>query len=126
MAGTITGQNCLTLRRLPGAVSAFANISKDVRARYQDRVLALNIRRPNGKIVLHVSLTLAVKWFPHDQVEIESSELAEVIQPPIPLCGEMRSRRSLRKIGNRRSPFTDEKQFNAALDNRNYVVRPFR
>jgi hypothetical protein len=67
------------------AVSALANISKDVRARYQDRVLALNVRRQDGKIVLHVSLTLAVKWPPDDQVE--HSE-AESIQPTIPSMRE--------------------------------------
>lgn len=70
------------------AVSALANISKDVRERYQDRVLALNVRCQNGRIVLHVSLTLAVKWCPDDQVELEPTEFAELIHHGIPSVRE--------------------------------------
>lgn len=46
------------------AVWALANISKDVRKQYQDRVLALNVRGQSGETVLNVTLTLAVTRFP--------------------------------------------------------------
>jgi hypothetical protein len=49
------------------AVAALANISKDVRKHYQDRVLAVNIRNQTGETVLNVSLTLAVTSFPDEQ-----------------------------------------------------------
>ena len=43
------------------AVGALANISKDVRKRYGDRVLALNVRSQSGETVLNVTLTLAAE-----------------------------------------------------------------
>src|SRR5258708_186608 len=49
------------------AVWALANISKDVRKQYQDRVLALNVRGQSGETVLNVTLTLAVTRFPDKQ-----------------------------------------------------------
>jgi hypothetical protein len=51
------------------AVWALANISKDVRKQYQDRVLALNVRGQSGETVLNVTLTLAVTRFPDRQIE---------------------------------------------------------
>jgi hypothetical protein len=51
------------------AVWALANISKDVRKQYQDRVLALNVRGQSGETVLNVTLTLAVTRFPDKQIE---------------------------------------------------------
>ena len=51
------------------AVSALANISKDVKKRYKDRVLALKVRDQSGGTVLDVTLTLAVTWFPASRVE---------------------------------------------------------
>ena len=63
--------------KLPGieaaareAVSALANISKDVRKQYKDRVLALRVRDQSGETVLNVSLTLAVTWFPASRIEL--------------------------------------------------------
>jgi hypothetical protein len=52
------------------AVSALANISKDVRKTYTDRVLGLNVRDQSGETVLSVSVTLAVTWFPGRQIEL--------------------------------------------------------
>jgi hypothetical protein len=52
------------------AVSALANISKDVRKQYKDRVLALKVRDQSGGTVLNVTLTLAVTWFPTGQIEL--------------------------------------------------------
>src|SRR5260370_24331607 len=57
------------------AVAALANISKDVRKRHRDRVLALNVRGQNGETLLNVSLTLAVKWFPDHHIECDQTEL---------------------------------------------------
>jgi hypothetical protein len=67
------------------AVAALANISKDIRGRYQDRVLALNVRGANGETVLDVSLTLAVKWFPCDQIECEQAVLDRSLRRSMPL-----------------------------------------
>jgi hypothetical protein len=66
------------------AVAALANISKDVRKRHRDRVLALNVRGQNGQTVLNVSLTLAVKWFPDDQIECNQTELVGSIDLAMP------------------------------------------
>jgi hypothetical protein len=52
------------------AVSALANISKDVRKQYKDRVLALKVRDQSGETVLNVTLTLAVTWFPASRIEL--------------------------------------------------------
>jgi len=52
------------------AVSALANISKDVRKQYKDRVLALKVRDQSGETVLNVTLSLAVTWFPASQIEL--------------------------------------------------------
>jgi hypothetical protein len=51
------------------AVSALANISKDVRKQYQDRVLALKVRDQSGETVLNLALTLAVTYFPERRIE---------------------------------------------------------
>jgi hypothetical protein len=51
------------------AVSALANISKDVQKQYKDRVVALKVRDQSGGTVLNVTLTLAVTWFPASRVE---------------------------------------------------------
>jgi hypothetical protein len=51
------------------AVGALANISKDVRKQYQNRVLALNVRSQTGETVLNVTLTLAVTRFPKTRSE---------------------------------------------------------
>jgi hypothetical protein len=53
------------------AVNALANISKDVRKHYHDRVLALNVRGQSGETVLNVTLTLAVTRFPDKQIECD-------------------------------------------------------
>jgi hypothetical protein len=66
------------------AVAALANISKDVRTRHRDRVLALNVRGQNGETVLNVSLTLAVKWLPDEQIECDKTELVGSIDPAMP------------------------------------------
>jgi hypothetical protein len=66
------------------AVAALANISKDVRKRHRDRVLALNVRGQNGQTVLNVSLTLAAKWFPDDQIECNQTELVGSIDLAMP------------------------------------------
>jgi Domain of unknown function (DUF6894) len=52
------------------AVSALANISKDVRKQYKDRVLALKVRDQSGETVFNVTLTLAVTWFPASRIEL--------------------------------------------------------
>ena len=70
------------------AVAALANISKDVRKRHRDRVLALNVRGQNGQTVLNVSLTLAVKWFPDDQIECDQTELVGSIDLALPSAEE--------------------------------------
>jgi hypothetical protein len=66
------------------AVAALANISKDVRKRYRDRVLGLNVRGQNGETVLNVSLTLAVKWFPDQQIECDQTALVGAIDTAMP------------------------------------------
>jgi hypothetical protein len=70
------------------AVAALANISKDVRKRYRDRVLGLNVRGQNGETVLNVSLTLAVKWYPDDQLECDQTALMGSIDPAMPSAQE--------------------------------------
>lgn len=60
------------------AVAALANISKDVRKRHRDRVLALNVRGQDGETVLNVSLTLAVEWFPDKPNRIRSDRTCRV------------------------------------------------
>src|SRR5258708_1606297 len=45
-------------------VGALANISKDVRQQYQDRVLALDVRDNSSNTVLNVTLRLEVTWIP--------------------------------------------------------------
>src|SRR5258705_7628961 len=52
------------------AVSALANISKDARKQYKDRVLALRVRDQSGETVFNVSPTLAVTWFPASRIEL--------------------------------------------------------
>ena len=65
------------------AVWALANISKDVRKQYQDRVLALNVRGQSGETVLNVTLTLAVTRFPDKQkLNATSFALAGPVQIP--------------------------------------------
>jgi hypothetical protein len=61
------------------AVSALANISKDVRKQYKDRVVALRVRDQSGGTVLNVSLTLAVTWFPASRVELCEDVSAEPV-----------------------------------------------
>jgi hypothetical protein len=65
------------------AVSALANISKDVRKQYKDRVLALKVRDQSGETVLNVTLSLAVTWFPASQ-KIELCEHASAAPAQIP------------------------------------------
>ena len=64
------------------AVSALANISKDVRKQYKDRVLALKVRDQSGGTVLNVTLTLAVTWFPTGQIELCEYASAGSVQIP--------------------------------------------
>jgi hypothetical protein len=65
------------------AVSALANISKDVRKQYKDRVLALKVRdQSGGGTVLNVTLTLAVTWFPAGQIELCEYASARPAQIP--------------------------------------------
>jgi hypothetical protein len=64
------------------AVSALANISKDVRRHYKDRVLALKVRDQSGGTVLNVSLTLAVTWFARSGVELDEFGSAAPAQIP--------------------------------------------
>src|SRR3954453_8146170 len=64
------------------AVSALANISKDVRKQYKDRVVALKIRDQSGGTVLNVTLTLAVTWFPAGRVGSCEDATAEPVQRP--------------------------------------------
>ena len=70
------------------AVAALANISKDVRKQHRDRVLALNVRGQNGETVLSVSLTLAVRWFPDQQIECDQTELVGSIDTAMPSAQE--------------------------------------
>jgi hypothetical protein len=79
------------------AVSALANISKDVRKQYKDRVIALKVRDQNGGTILNVTLTLAVTWFPANRVESCEYATAGPMQRPdlsigmrelaLPACG---------------------------------------
>jgi hypothetical protein len=64
------------------AVSALANISKDVQKQYKDRVLALKIRDQSGETVLSVTLTLAVTWFPASRIELCEYASAGPAQSP--------------------------------------------
>jgi hypothetical protein len=64
------------------AVSALANISKDVRKQYQDRVLALKVRDQNGETVLNLTLTLAVTYFPERRIECDEFAHAGPLQIP--------------------------------------------
>lgn len=64
------------------AVSALANISKDVRRQYKDRVLGLKVRDQSGGTVLDVTLTLAVTWFPAGRVDL--CEFAPAAPPQVP------------------------------------------
>jgi hypothetical protein len=64
------------------AVSALANISKDVRKEYKDRVLALKVRDQSGETVLNVTLTLAVTWFPASRIELCEYASAGPVQIP--------------------------------------------
>ena len=64
------------------AVSALANISKDVRKEYKDRVLALKVRDQSGETVLNVTLTLAVTWFPASRIEVCEYGSAIPVQIP--------------------------------------------
>jgi hypothetical protein len=66
------------------AVSALANISKDVRRQYKDRVLALKVRDQSGGTVLDVTLTLAVTWSTASQVEL--CEFGSAAPAQIPDC----------------------------------------
>src|SRR5260221_8410730 len=53
------------------AVSALANISKDVRKQYQDSVLALNVRCQSGETVFNITLTTSVTPFPDKHIECD-------------------------------------------------------
>ena len=64
------------------AVSALANISKDVQKQYKDRVVALKVRDQSGGTVLNVTLTLAVTWFPANRVGSCEAATAEPVQRP--------------------------------------------
>jgi hypothetical protein len=64
------------------AVSALANISKDVRRQYKDRVLGLKVRDQSGGTVLDVTLTLAVTWFPAGRVDLCEFAPAAPAQAP--------------------------------------------
>jgi len=64
------------------AVSALANISKDVQKQYKDRIVALKVRDQSGETVLNVTLTLAVTWFPANEVESCEEATAEPVQRP--------------------------------------------
>jgi hypothetical protein len=64
------------------AVSALANISKDVRKQYKDRVLALKVRDQSGETVLSVTLTLAVTWLPASRIELCEYASARPAQIP--------------------------------------------
>jgi hypothetical protein len=64
------------------AVWALANISKDVRKQYQDRVLALDVRDHSGETVLNVTLTLEVTRFPARRIERDQSAVAGPMPNP--------------------------------------------
>ena len=64
------------------AVSALANISKDVQKQYKDHVVALKVRDQSGGTVLDVTLTLAVTWFPASRVGSCEDATAEPVQRP--------------------------------------------
>src|SRR3954465_10622627 len=72
------------------AVSALANISKDVRRQYKDRVLALKVRDQSGGTVLDVTLTLAVTWSTGSQVELR--EFGSAAPAQIPDCSSSHRR----------------------------------
>jgi hypothetical protein len=72
------------------AVSALANISKDVRKQYKDRVLALKVRDQSGETVLNVTLSLAVTWFPASQIELCEHASAGPAQIPGYTVGDAR------------------------------------
>jgi hypothetical protein len=67
------------------AVWALANISKDVRQHYQDRVLALDVRDHNGETVLNVTLRLEVTWFAARRIDRDQFALAgpKIPNPPM-------------------------------------------
>jgi hypothetical protein len=69
------------------AVSALANISKDARKQYKDRVLALKVRDQSGETVFNVTLTLAVTWFPASRIELRGYASAGPSQIPDHSCG---------------------------------------
>jgi hypothetical protein len=73
------------------AVSALANISKDVRKQYQDRVLALKVRDLSGEVVLNVTLTLAVTYFPERRIESNQFAHAAPMQIPAMLSARANS-----------------------------------
>jgi hypothetical protein len=73
------------------AVGALANISKDVRKQYRDRVLALNVRSQSGETVLNVTLTLAVTWFPETRIECDQFALAGPMPNPALLSARANS-----------------------------------
>jgi hypothetical protein len=74
------------------AVWALANISKDVRKEYQDRVLALDVRDHSGETVLNVTLTLEVTRFPARRIERDQFALAEPMPNPTMLSARASSR----------------------------------
>jgi hypothetical protein len=73
------------------AVSALANISKDVRQQYQDRVLALDVRDHNGETVLNVTLRLEVTRFPARRNERNQFALAGPMPSPAMLSARANS-----------------------------------
>jgi hypothetical protein len=73
------------------AVGALANISKDVRKQYRDRVLALNVRSQSGETVLNVTLTLAVTRFPETRIECDQFALAGPMPNPALLSARANS-----------------------------------
>lgn len=62
------------------AVSALANISKDVPKQYHDRVLALKVRDQSGETVLNVTLALAVTYLPARRIESDQFACAGPVQ----------------------------------------------
>src|SRR5258708_29171287 len=58
----------------------------DLNRHYSDRLLALNVRGESGEMVLTISLTLAVQWFPNDQIECDQTDLVGSIKPRRPLA----------------------------------------
>jgi hypothetical protein len=74
------------------AVSALANISKDVRKQYQDRVLGVKVRDQSEETVLDVTLALAVTWLPARRIERDQHALAGPLQIPAMLSARANSR----------------------------------